>query len=58
MMKRNDPHEWTIWLTGKRTYVEKFIGTVDEALAHADVMECKVNFIVLKIELIRGKKAI
>lgn len=59
-MKANNPHHWEIVLRGKKPNARKccfFTGTVDEALSHADVMECQVRFTVIKFSIQRLERA-
>lgn len=56
-MKSNHPHNWTITLRGKtRTKTEAFVGTLDEALHEADVMESGAAFTVIEYVITRGKR--
>ena len=58
-MKRNDPYNWTITLLGKtRTKTAAFVGTLDEALNEADVMESNVVFTVIEYVVTRGKRSL
>ena len=53
-MKANATHTWWIKLSGKTQCKRAvFTGTVDEALAEADVMESQVRWVVYAFELKR-----
>lgn len=59
-MKPNPILNWSITLRGaKRTQamIATFTGTIDEALAEADVMECQVRWIVREVSLITLKQS-
>lgn len=57
-MKSNHPHHWQILLAGKkRSAAFHFVGSLDEALAEADVHESNVSFTVIRYTIIRGKRA-
>lgn len=53
-MKANPTRTWSITLRGaKRTQAiaSTFTGTIDAALAEADVLECQVRWQILRVEI-------